>query len=1267
MIGVGLSPTRVQSASSVPAAFAASTLYMDFTTGTYRGANAGQMTVTRASTAYADDNAGNWTSFPANVARITNKGLLIEEGRTNSIRNNSTQGAVAGTPGTYPTNWFIPTINAGISSQIVGTGTENGIDYIDVRFFGTNSGGALNNPVQFETGTGIAAVVGQTWTASVFLRLVAGSTTGLTVSSPVSLFHNERNSGGTFLTNGSVNAPLGTSTMVRTAFARATNQATTAFVQPQITLNIDASATIDVTIRIGWPQMELGAIATSPIRTTGGAVTRAADNISLTGTNFSSWYTGIGHTLYGEAVLDLGATADYPGIFAVDNGTASESALVYITNSTDRISGEVYAGGVAQNSSSTGVSAITRAVCKGAIAYATNDVAISGNGAAPVLDTVATMPSGVNTARPGQVRGGGNHANGYIRRVAHFPSRLTDHALSLLTSLDPTLDMEFTTGRYVGATPAQLTVTRASTGYAETVEGTLVSFGNNIPRITNKGLLVEESRTNLCIQSQDMLTGWAQSPGTSVVITGNQTTAPDGTLTADLYVPTSAANGHLLYRTFTGAISTTYTLSLYVKPASYTRISLVAENTGFLNTVHGALFELTGAGSVVSTVGSLYVANSATITALANGWYRVSCAVTTDADGGTYVVGFRCGSTAQLSSVGASFVGDDVNGCYVWGYQVEAGAFPTSYIPTTTIAVTRAADDIGLSGTNFSSWYTNPTAGTMYAEASTAGYTLDSLFPLAWSMDDGTSNNRIAAVQGSSLRGLWVSVTAAGVGPSSVTDTGVDFTPNVFAKVAGGYSGTTSSSSANGGTAGGATIASVPAVSRAWLGCASGGYFQWLNGYIRRVAYYPARLADTALSTLTITNPTLDMDFTSSQYVGATPTNLTVTRASTAYADDLNGVWTSFSSSVARITNKGLLVEEARTNSIRNNSMQGAVAGTPGTFPTNWGAGTNGSGAAWSVVGTGTESGIDYVDLRLSGTVTVGNEAFLYFDGTTAIAASNGQTWSDSAFVRIISETSGSLTSLTMGLASRIAGGGAGSWNPRGTNQVTNSRSATNITNNRVVFTGTISDASAAFVWPLLYFVPTIGALDVVVRVGWPQCELGAFATSPIRTTSAAVTRAADAVSLTGGNFTSWYGSPSAYTIFCAYTVAQNLTANGALFGITNVDASQRAVGFIPVGPSTVEPRIVNTLNESPGVTGVVVPHNSIGRYALAVGIGAGQGGFSLNGSTPTTSTVTALIGSPVAAWFGANPITGNPNGYIRRVRYYSVRLANINLQGITS
>ena len=83
----------------------------------------------------------------------------------NAIRNSSASGAVAGTPGTLPTNWNVFTNVTGLTRHIVGTGTDDGITYIEVKLSGTPSGSGIYQ-FQFEPSNAVAALTAQTWTAS---------------------------------------------------------------------------------------------------------------------------------------------------------------------------------------------------------------------------------------------------------------------------------------------------------------------------------------------------------------------------------------------------------------------------------------------------------------------------------------------------------------------------------------------------------------------------------------------------------------------------------------------------------------------------------------------------------------------------------------------------------------------------------------------------------------------------------------------------------------------------------------------------------------------------------------------------------------------------------------------------------------------------------------------------------------------------------------------------------------------------------------------
>jgi len=246
------------------------------------------VTFTRASSGTFVDSAGTLQTAATNVPRFDHNpatgeslGLLVEEARTNSIRNNTMVGAVAGTPGTLPTNWVTFTTISGISRTIVGTGTENGITYIDLQISGTATANVAIT-IASEPTNSTAALNGQSWTYSAYVKLVAGSFSGF--NSP-QIIVEEYSAVGSYLAGQTTSVSAPTTTLTRLSATRTNTNALTAFEYAGLRHYISSGNTVDMTLRIGLPQLEQGAFATSVIPTTTAAATRAADVVSISNAN----------------------------------------------------------------------------------------------------------------------------------------------------------------------------------------------------------------------------------------------------------------------------------------------------------------------------------------------------------------------------------------------------------------------------------------------------------------------------------------------------------------------------------------------------------------------------------------------------------------------------------------------------------------------------------------------------------------------------------------------------------------------------------------------------------------------------------------------------------------------------------------------------------------------------------------------------------------------------------------------------------------------
>jgi hypothetical protein len=419
-------------------------------------------------------------------------------------------------------------------------------------------------------------------------------------------------------------------------------------------------------------------------------------------------------------------------------------------------------------------------------------------------------------------------------------------------TIEPSLRLDFANAR---ALDPRITFTRASTATYVGRDGLIKTAGEDEARFDHDpatgeslGLLIEESRTNLVTHSEDLSNAaWSKNNSS---IQSNSIVSPSGDTTADkIYDDTTSGTQHYTTQSFSKE-ATTYTGSVYVKAAEYTKLAVGFTGVANWQGIPQAQFDL------VSEEAALLGADTtATINSVGNGWYRVSITSTslnTTASALTLSHVSDSGTNTGGGNIFLGHDGDGVSGLYIWGAQIEAGSFPTSYIPTSGSTATRALEY----GYTTNMDFYNQNEGSIFSEVSL--------------LDVGNTSGKAIwsfNVVGGFGEGIYMVNENGGTGINHVLyDNSVSqysravvgsISANQFYKTIYSQQTNNVNSAGDGSVGTDDTSATLPTIGRLVIGNNAWGSSPLTNGlnpsncHMKSFSYYPKRLTNAQLQTLT--------------------------------------------------------------------------------------------------------------------------------------------------------------------------------------------------------------------------------------------------------------------------------------------------------------------------------------------------------------------------------------------------------------------------------
>ena len=486
-------------------------------------------------------------------------------------------------------------------------------------------------------------------------------------------------------------------------------------------------------IIVDFSQTEEGAFATSPILTTSVAVTRSQDN-AVADVNQKPWFNAKKGTL----LVDFKRLKEIEtSSIAMQADDGSNNNVIQIGQDTEANNRQFFArvvtGGVEQVKLTTIESGLNNKAIA-AFAYKDNDFAFCVNGGEVKTASTGTLPASLSAVRIG--KDFSNSLYGNIKSSRTFLGRETNESLQLLTKREIT--KQLIVEGVIVEDSIDYACSTTSTYYNS---GGLVAYAAiNEPRLhylqdnsDDFGLLIEEARTNLMIQSSIGGAGWTLNGGATR--TGGAFNSPDGTANAtQLTMAASTSSG--IFITASVAVTTVpHTFSYFIKKVSGTGKFLFLGSTtvGAWGGSGNFIATFNTETGIVTSVGSSITASK--VTTLPNGWFRVQ------------ITGTPIANTTTTNLI---LNAEALTGVYgVFGVQVEAGSFATTLIPTTGTALTRAAPTCKITDISLQDWF-NSLKGTFYCDFKRYSNVIDDSY--AFEIDSGSASNLFFAGQSATTK-----------------------------------------------------------------------------------------------------------------------------------------------------------------------------------------------------------------------------------------------------------------------------------------------------------------------------------------------------------------------------------------------------------------------------------------------------------------------------------------------------------------------------------